>query len=81
MENRSVSDVHFRARSRSSKAYPAIIAGKFRIGDHAGRTAKLTPTTYASLKPEAFGRSAAMERYEASFPDAAQADLTNYVII
>ena len=44
------------------------------IRDHAGRTARLDPTTYERLKPAAFGRSAAMERYEASFPNAADAD-------
>jgi hypothetical protein len=41
------------------------------IRDHAGRTAKLATTTYASLRPETFGHSAAMTRYEARFPDAA----------
>jgi hypothetical protein len=46
-----------------------------RIRDHAGRTAKLAMTTYASLKPEAFGRSVAMEQYEARFPDAAATEV------
>jgi hypothetical protein len=45
-----------------------------RIRDHAGRTAKLSPTIYASLKPAAFGRSAAMGQYEARFPNAAASD-------
>ena len=42
-----------------------------RIRDHAGRTAKLTVGTYASLKPVAFGCSAAMDQYEVRFPNAA----------
>ena len=46
-----------------------------RIRDHAARTAKLSPPTYASLKPVALGRSAAMERYEASFPNSAASDV------
>jgi hypothetical protein len=41
------------------------------VRDHAGRTAKLTVGTYASLKPMAFGHSAAMEQYGVRFPNAA----------
>jgi hypothetical protein len=42
-----------------------------RVRDHTGRTAKLAMTTYANLKPVAFGRSAAMTQYETRFPNAA----------
>jgi hypothetical protein len=42
-----------------------------RIRDHTGRTAKLAPATYASIKPVAFGHSAAMTQYETRFPNAA----------
>jgi hypothetical protein len=42
-----------------------------RIRDHARRTAKLDVGTYASLKPMAFGHSAAMEQYGVRFPNVA----------
>ena len=55
-------------------AVDRITPKQVRIRDHAGRTAKLTPATYANLKPIAFGRSAAMERYEARFPNSAASE-------